>query len=148
MAKYLVIHGPNLNQLGKRDLKIYGTQSLDDINLLITERANQLEVQVSFFQANSEGSIIDHLQTEANTANGVIINPGAFGHYSYAIHDALLDLNKPIAEVHLSNVFAREEWRHKSVVSPIARGVISGFGWRGYVAALEMLVALESGSSN
>ena len=148
MAKYLVVHGPNLNRLGKRDLKIYGTQSLDDINVLIAERANQLKVQVSFFQANSEGSIIDHLQTEANTADGVIINPGAFGHYSYAIHDALIDVGKPIAEVHLSNVFAREEWRHKSVVSPIARGVISGFGWRGYVAALEMLVALDSGSSN
>ena len=148
MARYLVIHGPNLNRLGKRDTALYGTRTLDDINRLVAERAASLGVEVSFFQANAEGAIIDHLQAEAGSADGIIVNPGAFGHYSYAIHDALLDAGKPIAEVHLSNVFAREEWRHKSVVSPIARGVISGFGWRGYVAALEMLAALAAGGSD
>ena len=142
MARYLVIHGPNLNRLGQRDPALYGSQTLDEVNGLIAERAAALGVDVSFFQGNAEGAIIDHLQAEAGGADGIVINPGAFGHYSYAIHDALVDTGKPIAEVHLSNVFARDEWRRTSVISPIARGVVSGFGWRGYAAALEMLAAL------
>ena len=144
MARYLVIHGPNLNRLGQRDPALYGSQTLDEVNGLIAERAAALGVEVTFFQGNAEGAIIDHLQTEAGGADGIVINPGAFGHYSYAIHDALVDTGKPIAEVHLSNVFARDEWRRTSVISPIARGVVSGFGWRGYVAALEMLAALAN----
>ena len=144
MARYLVIHGPNLNRLGQRDPALYGSQTLDEVNGLIAERAAALGVEVSFFQANGEGAIIDHLQAEAGGADGIVINPGAFGHYSYAIHDALVDTGKPIAEVHLSNVFARDEWRRTSVISPIARGVVSGFGWRGYAAALEMLAALAN----
>lgn len=147
MARYLVIHGPNLNRLGKRDPALYGTQTLEDIDSMVAERAGEIGVKVSFCQGNTEGVLIDYLQAEAGSADGVIINPGAFGHYSYAIHDALLDTGKPIAEVHISNVFSREEWRHKSVISPIARGVISGFGWRGYVAALELLVALDKEQS-
>ena len=144
MARYLVIHGPNLNRLGLRDPALYGSQTLDEINGLIAERAAALGVEVAFFQGNSEGAIIDYLQAEAGAADGIVINPGAYGHYSYAIHDALLDAGKPIAEVHLSNVFARDEWRRKSVVSPIARGVVSGFGWRGYTAALDLLTALAN----
>ena len=144
MARYLVIHGPNLNRLGRRDPALYGSQTLDEVNGLISERAAALGVEVSFFHGNAEGAIIDHLQAEAGGADGIVINPGAFGHYSYAIHDALVDTGKPIAEVHLSNVFARDEWRRTSVISPIARGVVSGFGWRGYVAALEMLAALAN----
>ena len=144
MARYLVIHGPNLNRLGLRDPALYGSQTLDEINGLIAERAAALGVEVAFFQGNSEGAIIDYLQAEAGGADGIVINPGAYGHYSYAIHDALLDAGKPIAEVHLSNVFARDEWRRKSVVSPIARGVVSGFGWRGYTAALDLLTALAN----
>lgn len=144
MARYLVIHGPNLNRLGLRDPALYGSQTLDEVNGLIAERAAALGVEVAFFQGNSEGAIIDYVQAEAGGADGIIINPGAYGHYSYAIHDALLDAGKPIAEVHLSNVFARDEWRRRSVISPIARGVVSGFGWRGYTAALELLTALAN----
>lgn len=144
MARYLVIHGPNLNRLGLRDPALYGSQTLDEVNGLIAERAAALGVEVAFFQGNSEGAIIDYVQAEASGADGIVINPGAYGHYSYAIHDALLDAGKPIAEVHLSNVFARDEWRRRSVISPIARGVVSGFGWRGYTAALELLTALAN----
>ena len=144
MARYLVIHGPNLNRLGLRDPALYGSQTLDEVNGLIAERAAALGVEVAFFQGNSEGAIIDYVQAEAGGADGIVINPGAYGHYSYAIHDALLDAGKPIAEVHLSNVFARDEWRRRSVISPIARGVVSGFGWRGYTAALELLTALAN----
>ncbi|MCH8192045.1 MAG: type II 3-dehydroquinate dehydratase [Chloroflexi bacterium] len=140
--RVLVIHGPNLNMLGRRDPELYGTQTLADINGLIEARAKDLDTQVECFQANGEGAIIDFIQANASGADAIIINPGAFGHYSYAIHDALLDSNVPIAEVHLSNVFSRDQWRRTSVISPIVRGVVSGFGWRGYVAALEMLVAL------
>ncbi len=144
MARYLVIHGPNLNRLGLRDPALYGSQTLDEVNGLIAERAAALGVEVAFFQGNSEGAIIDYVQAEAGGADGIVINPGAYGHYSYAIHDALLDAGRPIAEVHLSNVFARDEWRRRSVISPIARGVVSGFGWRGYTAALELLTALAN----
>ncbi len=144
MARYLVIHGPNLNRLGLRDPALYGSQTLDEVNGLIAERAAALGVEVAFFQGNSEGAIIDYVQAEAGGADGIVINPGAYGHYSYAIHDALLDAGKPIAEVHLSNVFARDEWRRRSVISPIARGVVSGFGWRGYTAALDLLTALAN----
>ena len=140
--RVLVIHGPNLNWLGRRDTALYGTQTLDDINRLVAERAKELDATVECFQANGEGAIIDFVQANAAGAEAIIINPGAYGHYSYAIHDALLDTGKPVAEVHLSNVYARDEWRRKSVISPMARGVVSGFGWRGYVAALELLVAL------
>ena len=142
--KVLVINGPNLNWLGKRDVKVYGPDTLADIEGRIQKRAKELGHECIFFQSNSEGAIIDCIQAHSKDVAAIIINPGAFGAYAYAISDALGDAAKPIAEVHLSNVFAREPWRHKSVIAPIARGVVSGFGWRGYVAALEMLVALAS----
>lgn len=141
--KYLVINGPNLNRLGRRDTNLYGDMTLDDINELVQSKAKELGADLIFFQANSEGAIIDFLQANGEAADGIIINPGAYGHYSYSIHDALLDTGKPIAEVHLSNVYAREEWRHNLVISAIARGVITGFGWRGYLAALDLLIALR-----
>ncbi len=140
--KVLVIHGPNLNMLGKRDPTIYGSQTLADIDARIVARAGELGSEIESFQANGEGAIIDFLQKSAGAAQGIIINPGAYGHYSYAIHDALLDTGLPVIEVHLSNVQARDEWRRKSVIAPVARGVVSGFGWRSYTAALELLVAL------
>ena len=140
--KVLVLHGPNLNMLGKRDPAIYGAQTLDELNRRVQQRAAELGVQVECFQANGEGALIDFLQRAAPTAQGVIINPGAYGHYSYAIHDALVDTGLPVIEVHLSNVQAREEWRRRSVIAPAARGVVSGFGWRSYTAALDLLVAL------
>jgi 3-dehydroquinate dehydratase-2 len=143
MTNYLIVNGPNLNLLGTRDTATYGTQTLADINARIEARAKELDVEVLFFQANGEGAIIDFVQDNTAAAAGIIINPGAYGHYSYSIHDALKDTGLPIAEVHLSNVYARDSWRSELVVAPIARGVISGFGWRGYIAALELLVALD-----
>ena len=139
--KVLVIHGPNLNMLGRRDPAIYGSLSLAEINSRVESRAQELGVEVEFFQGNGEGDIIDFIQRVASQAAGILINPGAYGHYSYAIHDALLDTGLPVIEVHLSNVHAREQWRRRSVIAPLARGVVTGFGWRSYTAALELLVA-------
>ena len=140
MAKIAVINGPNLNALGRRDTAVYGTVTLAEIQAKITERARELRVDVEFFQSNSEGAIVDHIQN--TTADGIIINPGALTHYGYSLRDALADAGLPIVEVHLSNIHAREEWRRKSVVSEVAAGQISGFGWRGYIAALEILSAI------
>ena len=140
MAKIAVINGPNLNALGRRDTAVYGAVTLAEIQAKITERARELLVDVEFFQSNSEGAIVDHIQN--TTADGIIINPGALTHYGYSLRDALADAGLPIVEVHLSNIHAREEWRRKSVVSEVAAGQISGFGWRGYIAALEILSAI------
>ncbi|MCL0101994.1 type II 3-dehydroquinate dehydratase [Dehalococcoidia bacterium] len=140
--KVLIIHGPNLNMLGKRDPSIYGTQTLDELNTRIKSRAAELSIEVVTFQANGEGAIIDCLQDSSSAVNGIIINPGAYGHYSYAIHDALVDTELPVIEVHLSNVHARDEWRQKSVIAPASQGTVSGFGWRSYTTALELLVEL------
>ena len=140
MAKIAVINGPNLNALGRRDTTVYGAVTLAEIQAKITERAQDLLVDVEFFQSNSEGAILDHIQN--TTADGIIINPGALTHYGYSLRDALADAGLPIVEVHLSNIHAREEWRRKSVVSEVAAGQISGFGWRGYIAALEILSAI------
>src|SRR4030042_6730309 len=136
--KILIIHGPNLNMLGKRDPAVYGTMSLSQINSLLEKRARELGVEVATFQSNSEGAIIDFLQSQA--ADGIIINPGALAHYGLSLRDALVAANVPTLEVHLSNIYAREEWRRSSVIAPVARGQISGLGWRGYIAALEASV--------
>ncbi|MFQ5826549.1 MAG: type II 3-dehydroquinate dehydratase [Dehalococcoidia bacterium] len=139
--KILVMHGPNLNLLGQREPAIYGKKTLDEVNKLIQERARELGVEVNTFQSNHEGALIDFLQDQAPGASGIIINPGALTHYGLSLLDALEDTGLPIIEVHLSNIYAREEWRAESVIAPIAWGQISGLGWRGYVAALEILVA-------
>lgn len=139
--KILVIHGPNLNLLGKRQASIYGSRTLEEINRLLLERARELKVELAPFQSNSEGALIDFIQREAPSAQGIIINPGALTHYGLSLRDALADASLPVIEVHLSNIYAREEWRAKSVIAPIARGQISGLGWRGYMAALDILAA-------
>ena len=139
--KILVIHGPNLNMLGKRDPTLYGSQPLAEINALLERRAQELGVDVVPFQSNSECALIDFIQSQAAQAAGIVINPGALTHYGLCLRDALADSALPVIEVHLSNIYAREEWRHKSVIAPVARGQISGLGWRGYIAALEILVA-------
>ncbi|MSQ32340.1 MAG: type II 3-dehydroquinate dehydratase [Dehalococcoidia bacterium] len=138
--KILLINGPNLNNLGKRDTGIYGNTTLPVIVAAVKKRAKELKVQVADYQSNVEGDLIDFIQDESASADAIIINPGAFTHYAYALRDALVDADKPIAEVHLSNVYSREDFRHKSVIAPIAVGQIAGFGWRGYIAALELLV--------
>ena len=138
--KILVIHGPNLNLLGKREKEIYGDKTLDEINALLQQQAKELGVEIMGFQSNSEGTLIDFIQAESPTADGIIINPGALTHYGLSLRDALGDTNLPVIEVHLSNIYAREEFRQKSVIAPIAKGQISGLGWRGYIAALQALV--------
>ncbi len=138
--KILVINGPNLDMLGKRESSLYGVKSLADIELLIEEKARDLDVDVETFQSNSEGAIIDYLQAAASNAEGIVINAGALTHYGLSLRDALVDSRLPIVEVHLSNIHARDEFRRKSVVADIAQGQIAGLGWRGYIFALEFLV--------
>ena len=136
----LVIHGPNLNLLGAREPEIYGKTSLEEINQILTKLAQEREAAVKCFQSNHEGQLIDIIHEYRTRADGLIINPGAFTHYSYALFDALVAAGKPVIEVHLSNIFKREEWRHKSVVSPACLGTITGFGADGYFMALRVLL--------
>jgi len=136
MRKILIVNGPNLNLLGKREPKIYGSESIDDINKKLTECAAELKLEVEFFQSNAEGSIIDFLHKAGTSAHGLIINPGAYTHYSLAIRDAIVGIDIEAIEVHLSNIYSREEFRHKSVIAPVCRGHIVGFGAEGYFMAL------------
>ena len=142
MTRILVINGPNLNNLGKRDPSQYGTITLADIKARVSDRAQQLNAEVAFFQSNHEGSIIDWIQKEAVNSDGIIINAGALTQVGYSILDAILDSKLPTIEVHLSNIHAREEFRRHSVIAPFAVGQIAGLGWRGYVYALDSLVAI------
>lgn len=139
--RILVVHGPNLNVLGGRDASLYGVKTLEEIQELTREKGDELGVEVAFFQSNSEGAIIDYLQAQVSEASGIIINPGALTHYGLSLHDALLDTRLPVVEVHLSNIYARDEWRRRSVVAPVAVGQISGLGWQGYLFALEFLAS-------
>jgi len=138
--KILVINGPNLNVLGKRDKTYYGNKTLVQINTLLDKEAKSLGADIISFQSNSESDLINFIQKTAPQAAGIIINPGALTHYGLSLRDALVDSALPVIEVHLSNIYAREDWRAKSVIAPIARGQISGFGWRSYLAALQILV--------
>lgn len=139
--RFLVVHGPNLNRLGKREPDIYGKNTLAEIDNLLQKRGRELGVEIITFQSNSEGAILDFIQSQAGEANGIIINPGALTHYGLSLRDAIVDSALPTIEVHLSNIYAREEWRAHSVIASIAKGQISGLGWRGYLAALEILYA-------
>ena len=139
--RILVIHGPNLNVLGKRDRSIYGEKALKEIDALLKKEARALGVDVVTFQSNHEGALVDFIQEQAGTARGIVVNPGALTHYGFSLLDALVDARLPVVEVHLSNIYRREEWRAESIIAPIAEGQISGLGWRGYVAALQILVS-------
>ena len=136
----LVLHGPNLNFLGQREPEIYGKTTLDEINRTLVELGKKREAEVKCFQSNHEGQLIDRLYEYRQWADGIIINPAAFTHYSLAIYDALLVVENPVVEVHLSNIFKREEWRHKSVISPACMGIIGGFGADSYFMALRELL--------
>ena len=135
----LVINGPNLNNLGLRDVSMYGNTTLKDIESMLSQQAETLGASILFYQSNSEGSIVDKIQEISKQIDGIIINPGALTHYGYSLRDALEDTRLPIIEVHLSNIYAREEWRSKSVISSITVGQISGLGYRGYEMALESI---------
>lgn len=139
--KILVIHGPNLNLLGKREPGIYGNLTMEQINEKLVEIGQKENVEVRTFQSNGEGKIIDALHDAANWANGIVINAGAYTHYSIAIRDAIAAIKIPVIEVHLSNVHAREEFRHKSEISPVCKAVIVGFGWRSYALGLQGLIS-------
>lgn len=140
--KCLIINGPNLNLLGVREPGIYGTMTLVQIQERLLEKAAVLGCELEFFQSNHEGAIIDFLQSRMDSAHGVVLNPGALAHYGIALRDciaAMAGAGIPTIEVHLSNVHAREEFRHRLVVAPVAKGVIAGLGWRGYLLALDAL---------
>lgn len=135
----MVVNGPNLDLLGKREPQIYGTRSLADLKAVVESKAGALGLDVAFFQSNSEGEIIDFLHKEAPGSAGIVINPAALSHYSLALYDCLQALALPVVEVHISNIHAREEWRSRSVTARAARGVIAGLGFTGYELALEFL---------
>lgn len=138
MKQILVVNGPNLNMLGRREPDKYGAQTLEEINALISARAKELGVACSFFQSNNEGELVTAIQ-EAAMLDGVILNAGAYTHYSIAIRDAIAAITTPVVEVHLTNIHAREEFRHKSVLAAVCRGQIAGFGAQSYLLALQAM---------
>lgn len=139
MALILVLQGPNLNRLGKREPGVYGTVALDEVHRRLVERGRTLGLEVECFQSNYEGALVDFLQERQERAAGIIVNGGALSHYGLSLRDALADAHLPLVEVHLSNVFAREAFRHHDVYAAIATAYVAGMGWRGYLAALQYL---------
>jgi 3-dehydroquinate dehydratase II len=142
VIKILLIHGPNLNLLGKREPGIYGTSGLDEINARMKRFAEDSGTELRIFHSNSEGALIDAIHEAGNWADGIVINPGGYTHYSYAIRDALAAVSLPTIEVHLSNIYAREEFRHHSVISAVVVGCISGLGWRSYLCGVQALIGI------
>ncbi len=137
--RVLVIHGPNLNLLGRRETNVYGTMSLEDIDALLEKKALVLGLDLEIVQTNHEGEMVEAIQKTFNGYAGIVINPAAFSHYSIAVRDAIAAVPVPAIEVHLSNIYSREEFRHHSVVTAVAKGQISGLGPLGYLFALEAI---------
>lgn len=140
--RIFILNGPNLNLLGAREPEIYGRQTLAEVESACREAAGRLGLEIDFRQSNHEGTLVDWLQEAGREAAGVVLNPGAHGHTSIALRDAILGAGRPVIEVHISNVFAREPFRHRSYVTPVVAGVISGLGPKGYLLALEALADL------
>lgn len=143
----LILNGPNLNLLGVREPSVYGKSSLDDLIMDLENRAQALGVEIAHFQSNSEGALIDQIHKAREEFHGIIFNPGAFSHYSYALRDAISAVELPVIEVHISNINARESFRNLSVIAPVCLGQICGLGLEGYGLALEYLVKYLSGST-
>ena len=139
MIKIIILNGPNLNLLGEREKKQYGSLTLKDVEKKCNDYANKNNIQLSFLQSNIEGEIVDLIQNSRNNQDGLIINAGGYTHTSVAIHDALKILKIPIIELHISNIYNREEFRHKSLISKVAKGVICGFGDEGYLMSLNAM---------
>lgn len=137
--RFLVLHGPNLNILGSREVEIYGRLSLEELNKLLIKKAERLGVTLDCFQANNEGDLLEQIHKAPEKYQGIVINPGAFTHYSIALRDALAGVKIPAVEVHLSNIHSREELRHRSVIAPVVRGQICRFGPQSYLLALSAL---------
>lgn len=140
MPRILVLHGPNLNMLGTREPEIYGYTTLDDINTMIAARAAEAGIETAFYQSNHEGDLVDVIQQANHKFDFIIFNAAAFTHYSIAIRDAIAAIDVPVIEVHLSNIHQREEFRHTSVLAPVAMGQICGLGVESYLAALEAII--------
>ena len=142
--KILVIHGPNLNLLGEREEDVYGKTSLDDINVKLKDLAESFSIELETIQSNVEGEIVNAIQGAKGDFAAIVINPGGYTHYSVAIRDAIAAVKLPTVEVHLSNIYAREEFRHKSVIAPVASGQIAGFGVNSYLLGLQAAIDLIS----
>jgi len=141
--KILILHGPNLNLLGTRETEVYGSMTLGDINAKLIELGEELGVKIKCIQSNHEGALIDALHDARIWANGVVFNPGGYTHTSIALRDAISAIQIPVIEVHLSNVYAREEFRHVSMISAVCKGKVVGFGWRSYTLGLRALVEMS-----
>ncbi len=147
MKSILVIHGPNLNRLGRREPEVYGRHTLTDIDAELAQAGKALGVDVQTFQSNHEGELVDRIQQAAEEVDGLIINPAAYTHTSVALRDALLMLDIPVIEVHLSTLYRREAFRHHSMTAPAATGQIAGLGKNGYLLALDALVRMATDAS-
>jgi 3-dehydroquinate dehydratase II len=145
--RILVLNGPNLNTLGRRNPEIYGSMTLDQILTELQQRAKAKGVEIRCCQSNHEGGLIDFLQAQSAGADGIIINAGALSHYGLSLRDALEDAGKPVVDVHISNIYRREPHRQHSIIAEIARGQITGLGWRGYLGALDLLADLINDST-
>jgi 3-dehydroquinate dehydratase-2 len=142
MAAILILHGPNLNLLGTREPEVYGSMTLDDINAKLVALGKELGVDVKCLQSNHEGTLIDALHDARTWASGVVLNPGGYTHASISLRDAVSAIGIPVIEVHISNIYAREEFRHSSMISAACKGKVVGFGWRSYVLGLRGLVEM------